>query len=311
MHSFEPWGIVFTFVGLMIALITIIVDLEDRQSERIFRAWQVVRGFEARDVQQIENSPGASGSSLRQSLEFLNRDFDGFVCLTGIAWVSELLTGNNRRECFFPRKNRESLAGLTARAVALGGADLSDADLRGADFTDAILAGTTLWRADLRGADLRGTNPFGFQPDFANLAGVDLTGGDLRVAGLTGVNLTDAKLTNTDLTGARLVGANLSGADLRGADLTAANLRGADLNQATNLTQAQLDAACADELPGSNSSVPVHIPAGLIWRSKRCPSLKRKAAILERSLQDRPSEFSPEPSWDRPPIPRVDPLAGE
>ena len=50
-RGFEPWGIILTFLGLAIALITIIIDLEDRQSERIFRAWQVVRGFESRAVE--------------------------------------------------------------------------------------------------------------------------------------------------------------------------------------------------------------------------------------------------------------------
>ena len=42
MREFEPWGIFFTLVGVVVALVTIVVDLEDRQAERTFRAWQVV-----------------------------------------------------------------------------------------------------------------------------------------------------------------------------------------------------------------------------------------------------------------------------
>ena len=61
-HELQPWGIVLTLVGVVIALITIMVDLEDRQSERIFRAWQVVRGFETQEVQS-DTPVGASGSS--------------------------------------------------------------------------------------------------------------------------------------------------------------------------------------------------------------------------------------------------------
>ena len=98
----EPWGIILTLIGLVIALITVVVDLEDRQSERTFRAWQVVREYEDR--------AGAPGSSLREALQFLNREFDGAWCGFLVSWTSQRLTGN-RRECLFPRKVGESLAG--------------------------------------------------------------------------------------------------------------------------------------------------------------------------------------------------------
>lgn len=57
----------------------------------------------------------------------------------------------------------------------------------------------------------------------ADLAGVNLTGANLRLADLSGVNLVGADLTGADLTGANLAGANLAEADLTGANLRLIN----------------------------------------------------------------------------------------
>ena len=103
-------SIVLTYIGVWIALIAFMVDLEDRKSERTFRAWQVVQGFESRDVKP-DTRAGASGSSLREALEFLNREFDGFVCGSKVRYLSELLTGNDRRECLFPKKKQRVFGG--------------------------------------------------------------------------------------------------------------------------------------------------------------------------------------------------------
>ena len=112
-REFEPWGIVFTVLGLAVALVTIVIDLEDRQSDRVFRAWQVVREFEIRNLELDGFSiVGAGGSSMREAVELLNREFDGFMCVPGVGWISEALTGNDRRECLIPKKKREWLTGL-------------------------------------------------------------------------------------------------------------------------------------------------------------------------------------------------------
>ena len=182
-------------IGVVIALITILVELEDRQSERTFTAWQVVRA-------------GAVGSSHREAVEYLNREFAGFLCEGWVNSISRLLTGNRRRECLIPKKERESLAGLQAAGADLAGADLTDADLMIADLTGA------------------------------NLTGADLTGADLTGATLEGATLKDATLI-----GAHLASANLTGADLTGADLKGAYLGGAFLTDSAP-TQSQLDAAC-------------------------------------------------------------------
>ena len=234
-----------TLIGLLVALITIMVDLEDRQSERTFRAWQVVRGFETRVVEPEPNTPsGTSGSSLREALEFLNREFAGFLCVPPVALTSDLLTGNSRRECLFPKKERESFSGLEARAVVLTRIELPGADLRRADLTTSDLGGANLTRANLLGADIPNSDLTEAVFSHAVLRFIDLTHSVLIGANFTGANLTDANLTEALLLGAKFTDANLTKANF--------------------LTQAQLDVACG-------TSAPRGIPPGLTWTSRPCP----------------------------------------
>ena len=142
LRAFEPWGIVLALFGVVIALVTIWVDLEDRQAERTFRAWQLVL------------TVPSAGSSRREALEYLNREFDGFLCGAPVEWASGLLTGNRRRRCLFPQKERESLAGIEEIGADLSTADLTGAFLMGADLTRANLVGANLTRAFLAGTDL-------------------------------------------------------------------------------------------------------------------------------------------------------------
>ena len=224
-RGFGPWGIVLTLISVTIALITIVVDLEDRQAERTFRAWQIVL------------AERSAGSSQREALEYLNRTFDGSVCGAWVNWVSKRLTGDSRRECIIPRKERESLAELAAISAGLPGAELPGADL---------------YRAELAFADLTR----------ANLLHAKLAFADLTRANLLDAELAFADLTSADLTSANLQDANLAGAELAGTELEDANLSGVDLRD-TRVTQEQLDAACGF-LP------PVNIPTELTWRSGRC-----------------------------------------
>ena len=280
-HKFEPWGIILTLVGLVIALIAIVIDLEDRQSERTFRAWQVVWGFESHVRESNANPhPGTFGSALRQALEFLNRKSDGFLYV-------------------IPKKHKESLAGFRGRRANLSSISLTDADLTGTDLTRANLTGADLTGANLTGADLPRANLTGADLTGANLTGADLPravlpganltgavlkeavlteanltravltravlpGANLTGANLTGANLTGANLTDADLTGAVLAGGNLTGAVLAATDLTGANLTRAVLgSNLPSLTQSQLDVACG-------TSRPLNIPARLKWKSEQC-----------------------------------------
>lgn len=79
-----------------------------------------------------------------------------------------------------------------------------------------------------------------------NLAGIDLSGRDLRKINLGGWILSFAGYRSRAwLRDANLEGAELKGADLRYADLRGANLRGADLRD-VNLDDANLQSAILD-----------------------------------------------------------------
>ena len=64
-REFEHWGIFLAMFGVWMAFFTIVIDLEDRQAERTFRAWQLVL------------TERSAGSSQREALEYLNQEFDG------------------------------------------------------------------------------------------------------------------------------------------------------------------------------------------------------------------------------------------
>lgn len=139
--------------------------------------------------------------------------------------------------------------------IDLGGADLENADLEGSNLSKALLSNATLRNADL---------------DKACMESVDLTGADLRDASIKRVVLIRATLVDANLTGADLYKANLYGANMANTDLTNANLTGANLRRVKNLTQIQLDSACAE-----SDEYPINLPKGkdgekLIWNEKEC-----------------------------------------
>ena len=172
-------------------------------------------------------APGNSGK--REALEYLNRE-DGLFCFESL-W----------KECPIVLKRRAMLVGIDLSTSRLGGDGvfLVGANLSGAVLSSANLSGATLIAADLTGALLIN----------ANLSG----------AVLSSANLTEATLARANLSGARLFKANLTGATL-----IKANLTGASLNGAENLSQEQLDKACAapENPPG--------LPRKLIWKPNPC-----------------------------------------
>ncbi len=213
-HALERAGLIF----LIPTAYVLIVDLEDRQAQRIAQAWQLI----------TQNAPGNSGKV--QALEYLNIA-DCYLPHDPTKW--ELFKSCGFTALFVSPKQKEPLSGIDlsekthSSSVYLYGSKLSRAELRGANLSianlnKADLSGASLYEADLSGASLL----------FANLSGTDLYG-----ANLSGANLHEA-----DLSGASLMNANLSGADLVDADLSGARLRGA-----LNLVQQNLDDACGDD----------------------------------------------------------------
>ncbi len=139
-----------------------------------------------------------------------------------------------------------TLVGAYLADAYLSGANLTGVKLLQSDLTIATLINTNLLNADLTTANLTGADLTG-----ANLTGATLLIADLTTAVLNNANLTRAILTNAILTKASLTGADLTNATLINANLTravlsGANLSGAYLMGANDLTQRQLDQACAD-----------------------------------------------------------------
>ena len=131
--------------------------------------------------------------------------------------------------------------------------DLSYADLRHSNLSDADLSSAVLVKANLHRA---------FLID-AILSGAYLHDADLHRAYLVGTNLSGTYLMYANLSGAGIMDADLSGAILLGA-----NLSGARLSGVRNLTQSQLDGACADptDPPQIDGSLDPVTREPLVWR---------------------------------------------
>ena len=90
--------------------------------------------------------------------------------------------------------------------------------------------------AELIGCDLDGITAPGASFTHANLLGAQMVGGDFS----------RATFKSASLNGANMSEGNFTGADFKDASLLGATLKGADLSSARNLTQHQVQEACAD-----------------------------------------------------------------
>ena len=105
-----------------------------------------------------------------------------------------------------------------------------------------------------------------------NLAGVNLNLASLSGANLSSVILHSVNLTSASVGLANLTGANLGSANLRDTILTDTNLSGANLSRVRNLTQDQLDKACADPAnpPNLENANDVRTGDPLVWNERPC-----------------------------------------
>ena len=225
-------------IGLLGGCLAFMIEMEDRQAERIFRAWEVVS--EAGPTKQIEvagSGPtvGNSNTNAGRALEFLNREFSGWGCINIVKGVARLTTGDVRRECVFPRKRRESLAGLGLSNMYLEKVWLPRALLKLTQLESSFLQKANLKKADLTCANLASSM----------LVSAEMGGAILKRARMRSANLMEARLTNSDLRGANLVAADLKATNLDEATMgcleTASGIRVCtDVRGATALTCAQL-----------------------------------------------------------------------
>ena len=190
----------------------------------------------------------------------------------------------------------EALArdGVAMEEINLSGANLGGAKLAGANFRRADLSGAIFVEADLSGADLRGANLSGAVFIRANLTDADLCEADLSEADLVGAVFEEAYMEKVNLEGAELLVANFSDAHLAGAIVTSANgaysnfagadlsnadfgdtelqgalfdranIGGARLSQSYDLSNTQIEKACAP------SDAPPVLPEHLEWTDRRC-----------------------------------------
>ena len=190
-QAFQPWGVVLAFLSLLATVIAFVVESEDRQSERIFRAWDVVLEATRNTSSQVTfggNNVRRHAAGLSRGLEYLNRNFQGRWCNGFVNIVSIYVTGNDQRRCVFPKKPRELLVGLSFKAKSLQGIRLSGAQLAFTDFSDSFLVG-----ADLSGARLLSSN----------FSGALIVGTDFSGAYFQNSNLSKAKIGCTEESGIR------------------------------------------------------------------------------------------------------------
>lgn len=139
--------------------------------------------------------------------------------LEGANLTSAFLGGANLKGVNLGTSSLSKNTVTSLHFALLGGADLSETNLKGVNLIGADLGNAKLIEADLQGVDLRGVDL-----SEADLSKAKLLETDLRNAILRGANLTEAYLGGADFTGANLSGANLTEAYLGGADFTGANL---------------------------------------------------------------------------------------
>ena len=178
----EVAAVVIGLAFIIPTAIALWIDLEDRKTQRIAQAWELV----------TRPAPGNSGKV--PALEYLNSQG---LSLVGI----DLSTESNGGQSYLGH-------------VDLSHADLYESDLSGAtpfraDFSGSILGRANLSKADLRIADLKETSLVD-----ANLSGADLSGANLYMANFRNANLEYADFELANFQGARFDGANLPGAKL-------------------------------------------------------------------------------------------------
>ena len=230
------------------------IDMEKRQIDRGVREATLLAMI-AR-THALPDQMGAK--ALKPSVEALARDG---VAMEEIDLSGADLSGANLAGANFRRANLQNAILVEAN---LRGADLRNANLSGAVFIRADLTDADLCEVDLTGADLAGAV---FEQAFlekANLGGAELLVADFSNTRLHGAALTSANGAYANFAGADLSNANFSDTELQGAVFDGANLGGTRLRQSYNLSDMQVDAACAP------ADAPPLLPDHIEWTNRRC-----------------------------------------
>ena len=246
-----PWSILISALGLVLAA------YEMAESRKVREANLLVSLMERLDVARNMDSGKFATEFDREKRE--PKCADGPKQLRARAGQIAIL-------------ERMSSLGLSLRDIKAHDVNLvvyrsrnsksSGIDLARSELFEADLQNSNLQNADLSGAKLLDAELGGACMDNVSLKKADLTDADARRADFRGADLTGARLVGTDLSYSRFWRVNFSGTVLTNADLTGAHLR-----TANNLTQSQLDQACANP----KKKAPT-VPRGLKWKERDCPS---------------------------------------
>jgi uncharacterized protein YjbI with pentapeptide repeats len=159
-------------VSIVGGVIALVVDLSDREEERILRAWKV-----------LSDAKAGGNFGQKNAVQFLHNKGQS---LQKIVLRDAALAGIDLRGANLTRANL-SKADLTA--ADLRWTNLRKADLREANLSGANLRGANLWKADLSRAHLRE----------ANLTRANLSKANLGEANLDGVTLAGVKFCRTTM----------------------------------------------------------------------------------------------------------------
>ncbi|UES51203.1 hypothetical protein GFK88_17230 [Roseibium aggregatum] len=212
-------------IGLLVAVVLFYFELQERQSQRVAQAWQII----------TMSAPGNSGKI--ESLEYLNSRYGCFYW-PGIEFDNRVRHGDTQLARFGGTvvvaredkswskcwKDRIPLTNIDLsmvkgkpvflRGVNLSGADVTGASFRGADLRGAIFDGAQIDGTDFGLSRLEGTTFVRAAGNYANFAGAVVKNANFNEAKMRNSNFAFAKLDSVLIRGATIPGAIFENAEI-------------------------------------------------------------------------------------------------
>lgn len=185
LRDLEPAFVVFTVIGVFVAISALRSDLDERERQRIARSWQTI----------ASEAPGNTGKS--EALEHLATQGESLNRVD----LSPNAIKRNQNQTLLSCNYRVYLPALDLGGAIANGANLSCTDMDADDaaehasFDQAQMSGATFIRSNT---------------EQASFVGADLAGADFRAAQLGKTNFSKTKLEGTKFDCAILDNANFS-----------------------------------------------------------------------------------------------------
>lgn len=143
----QPWGILFAVVGVGIAGLSLLIDLDDRLLDRKYRAWTILLQVSSQTTATTRASlTGSNTEDGARSQEIIHGRREGTGTSVRGALEDSILDGADLGAASMIGAQ---LDGASMRATVLGEANLEDSFFGRADVTDADFEDTNLTSADL------------------------------------------------------------------------------------------------------------------------------------------------------------------